>query len=131
MVAGKLHILPTDNTPEFLFNSDGIIKVKGRGLVGNNPEAVQSIMNWIDEYLKKPAETTYIIIALEYLNSLSTTILVSILRKLYRVVLNSGKLDIQWYYEEDDEDIIERGEFISSTYNIPVKFILTKNISEL
>ena len=131
MVAGKLHIFPTGNTPEFLFNSDGIIKIKGRGLTGNNSEVVQSIMNWIDEYLKNPAEITYIIIALEYLNSLSTSILVSILRKLSQVTLQSGKLDIQWYYEEDDEDIIERGEFISSTFNLPVRFHLTNNISEI
>jgi hypothetical protein len=131
MVAGKLHILPTGNTPEFLFNPDGIFKIKGRGLVTNNPEVIQSIMGWIDEYLKDPAEITYVIIALEYLNSLSTTMLVSILRKLFQVTMKSGKLDIQWYYEEDDEDIIERGEFISTTFRIPIKFKLINNISEL
>jgi hypothetical protein len=131
MAAGKLHILPTGNTPEFLLNSDGIIKIKGRALAGNNSEEFQSIMNWIDEYLKNPAEITYVIIALEYLNSLSTTILVSLLRKLALVTINRGRLDIQWFYEEDDEDIIERGEFISSTFNIPIKFKLITNISEL
>jgi hypothetical protein len=131
MVAGKLHILPTGNTPEFLFNSDGIIKIKGRGLTGNNSEVVKSIMDWIDEYLKDPAEITYIIIALEYLNSLSTSILVSILKRLSQVMLQSRKLDIQWYYEEDDEDIVERGEFISATFNLPVKFNLSNNISEV
>ena len=131
MAVGKLHILPTGNTPEFLLNPEGFIKIKGRGLVDNNPEVVQSIMNWIDEYSKTPAEITYVIIAFEYLNSLSTTLLVSILRKLTQVAIQSGKLDIQWYYEEDDEDIIERGEFISATFKIPIKFNLINNISEL
>jgi hypothetical protein len=131
MAAGKLHILPTGNTPEFVFNPDGIIKIKGRGLAGNDPEVNQSIIEWIDEYSKDPAEITYIILALEYLNSLSTTMLVSILRKLFQVTMQSGKLDVQWYYEEDDEDIIERGEFISTTFKIPIKFHLINNISEL
>jgi len=131
VTAGKLHILPTVNTPEFLFNSDGIVKIKGRGLAGNDSGVIKSMMDWIDSYLNNPAETTFIIIALEYLNSLSSTILVNILKKFSQVVLKSGKLDIQWYYEEDDEDIIERGEFISSTFNIPIKFILTANISEV
>ena len=131
MAAGKLHILPTGNTPEFLLNSDGIIKIKGRGLVGSNSEVVQSIMNWIDEYLISPAEITYIVIALEYLNSLSSALLISILRKLTQVTIQSGKLDIQWYYEEDDEDIIERGEFIAETFKIPINFYLVTNISEL
>jgi hypothetical protein len=91
MAAGKLHILPTVNTPEFLLNEDGIIKIKGRGLVGSNSEVVQSIMNWIDEYLASPAEITYVIIALEYLNSLSSALLVSILRKLTQANIQSGK----------------------------------------
>jgi hypothetical protein len=131
MAAGKLHILPTVNTPEFLLNSDGIIKIKGRGLVGSNSEVVQSIMNWIDEYLTSPSEITYVIIALEYLNSLSSALLVSILRKLTQVNIQSGKLEIQWYYEEDDEDIIERGEFIAEAFKIPIKFFLVSDISEL
>jgi hypothetical protein len=88
-------------------------------------------MKWIDEYLNSPAESTYVIIALEYLNSLSAALLVSVLRKLAQVAIQSGKLDIHWYYEEDDEDIIERGEYISETFNIPIKFIMVNNISEL
>jgi hypothetical protein len=130
MKAGELHILPTDNTPDFLFNPEGTITIRGRGLFGNKTEATEQIMNWVDEYLSNPAEITYVIIAFEYLNSFSTTILVSILRKLSQVILQSKKLVIQWYYDEDDEDILERGEYISSTFDIPIKFILTNNIAD-
>jgi hypothetical protein len=131
MILGDLHILPTDNTPEFLFSPDGILKIRGRGLFQNKTEVIEQIMIWIDEYLFNPAEITYVIIAFEYLNSFSTTFLVSILRKLSRVILQSEKLIIQWYYEEDDEDIIERGEYISSTFNIPITFIKTNHIFDL
>lgn len=129
-MSGELHILPTDNTPEFLFSPDGMIKIRGRGLFQNKTETIEQIMNWIDEYLSNPAEITYVIIAFEYLNSYSTTILVSILRKLSQVILHSEKLVIQWYYEEDDEDIRERGEYVSSAFNIPITFILTTHISD-
>lgn len=122
---GEIHILPTDNTPEFLFSTDGMLKIRGRGLYGNKTKETEQIVNWIDEYLLNPAEITYVTIAFEYLNSFSTTVLVTILRKLLQVILKSGKLVIQWYYEEDDEDILERGEYISSTFNIPIEFILT------
>ena len=91
MTLGELHILPTENTPEFLFRPDGMIRIKGRGLFQNKTEVIEQIMNWIDEYLRNPAEITYVIIAFEYLNSFSTTILVSILRKLSQVILQSGK----------------------------------------
>lgn len=131
MALGELHILSTENTPEFLFSPDGMIRIKGRGLFQNKTEVIEQIMNWIDEYLDNPAEKTYVIIAFEYLNSFSTTILVSILRKLSKVILHSEQLVVQWYYEEDDEDIIERGEYIASTFNIPIVFILTKGFTNL
>jgi hypothetical protein len=131
MATGEIHILPTDNTPEFLFRPDGMIKIIGRGLIGNKSEVTEQIGVWIDEYVTKPAEITYVIIAFEYLNSFCTTILVSMLRKLSQVILQSGKLVIQWYYEEDDEDILERGEYISSTFDIPITFIKTNHIAEL
>ncbi|HEY5124060.1 MAG TPA: SiaC family regulatory phosphoprotein [Ignavibacteria bacterium] len=127
MITGEIHILPTDNTPEFHFRPEGIITIRGRGLFENTTEVIDHIMIWIDEYLINPAEITYVNISFEYLNSFSTTILVTILRKLTQVILQSEKLVIRWYYEEDDEDILERGEYISSTFDIPINFILTKN----
>jgi hypothetical protein len=120
----EIHILPTKNTPEFIFNPEGIIKIKGRGLFGSFTEVSEQIMNCIDKYAANPADTTFVIIKFEYLNSFSTKILVSILRKLSQVILKSKKLVIQWYYEEDDEDILERGEYISESFNIPIKFIM-------
>jgi hypothetical protein len=123
-VMDEIHILPTKNTPECIFDPEGIIKITGRGLFGNKTAVTEQIMNCIDTYLLKPAETTYVIIRFEYLNSFSTTIVVSILRKLSQVILQSKKLIIQWYYEEDDEDILERGEYISESFNIPIKFIM-------
>jgi hypothetical protein len=129
MLTGEIHILPTDNTPEFHFNSDGMFKIRGRGLYKNKTEDVEQVLNWITEYLENPVEVTYVIIAFEYLNSLSTVILVSMLRKLKEVILKSKKLVIHWYYEEDDEDMYERGEYISLTFDIPFTFILTDHIS--
>ena len=128
---GEIHIIPTDNTPEFLFSPDGMIKIRGRGLFVNKTAVTEQIMNWIDEYVTNPAEITYVILAFEYLNSFSTTILVSMLGKISQVLLQSGKLVIQWYYEEDDEDILERGQYISSTFDIPIKFIMTNHIADL
>ncbi len=124
MIKGEIHILPTDNTPEFHFNPRGVIDIRGRGLFGNNKEFSARIMNWIDEYLINPAEITNVSLEFEYLDSFSTTILVSILRKLSQVGQQSKKLIIKWYYEEDDEDILERGEYISETFNIPIVFIM-------
>ncbi len=131
MMKGGLHILATDNSPEVILNPEGIIKIKGRALVVNKTEASKQIMNWIDNYLRNPAETTYVIITLEYLNSFSTAILVTIFKKIVQVIFLNKKFVIRWYYEEDDDDILERGEYISSAYDLPIEFIMINVIGEL
>jgi hypothetical protein len=130
MVKADLHILPTNNTPEFIFSSKGIIKIIGRGLFASKTEVPEQITKWIDTYIRNPAAITEVIIAFEYLNSFSTIILVSILDKLFQVTLQTKKLVIKWYYEEGDEDILERGEYITSTFDIPITFLMTNGFAD-
>lgn len=131
MSSPSLHILQTHNTPEVILSPDGTIKIKGRALAVNNSEVPKRIKNWIDAYLSNPAETTDVFIALEYLNSFSATVLVSILRKISKSVLLPKKLAIHWYYEKDDEDMLEMGKYISEVCDIPTEFIITNDITGL
>ena len=92
-------------------------------MVINETDSFKSIYAWIDLYVKDPPEVTYVTICFEYLNSFCTAKLVTILRKLLEVAANNKKLVIYWHYEEDDNDILERGEYISATFNMPFEFI--------
>ena len=130
MILGEVHILPSDKTPEIFLNPEGTIRIRGRGLSVSRTHETDQILDWIDLYVKNPAEVTYVSITLEYLNSHSTTILFTILKRITQVILKSGKLKILWYYEEDDADILERGEFISSSLNIPIEFLMTHKSSD-
>jgi hypothetical protein len=128
MLTDSIHILPTENTPEILLKPEGIIKIKGRGMVLDNTAITTQVISWLDKYMSDPAEVTYVSIGFEYLNSYCTSKLVSILRKIAEVTLHGKKYHVIWYYEEDDDDIQERGEYISATFNIPVSFVLTNDI---
>jgi hypothetical protein len=128
MVINEVHILPTKTTPEILLNPKGIIKIKGRAIDESRDKAPEQVTNWIDAYLLNPAELTKVIIALEFLNSFNTLVLTSTLRRISQVTQHRKKLFIHWYYEEDDVDIFERGEYISSTINVPIDFIITDNL---
>jgi hypothetical protein len=130
-MTGELHILQTHNTPEVILSPEGVIKIKGRVLMVNNTEIPEQMMNGFEAYFSNPPETTDVIIAIEYLNSFSTTILVSILKKLSQVILQPKKLAIRWFYEEDDEDMLELGKSISEVYNIPIEFVMANDISGL
>jgi hypothetical protein len=130
-VTGELHILQTHNTPEVILSPEGIIKIKGRALMVNNTEISEQMMNGFEAYLSNPPETTDVIIALEYLNSFSATILVSILEKISQAILLPKKLAIRWYYEKDDEDMLELGKYISEICDIPIEFAMTNDITGL
>lgn len=124
----EVHILPTNKSPDVLLNPEGIIKVSGRAIDENLRTVPEQITKWIDVYLLNPVKTTQVIIALEYLNSFNTIILTSILRRLSQVKQQSKELVIKWYIENDDDDLLDRGESISTAFNIPIEFIMIDNI---
>ena len=128
MIINEVHIEPTEKTPDFVLNPKGFIKIKGRAIDENLRKAPEQIMRWIDSYLLNPVDTTEVIIALEYLNSFNTIILTSILRKLSQVTQQSKELVVKWYIENDDDDLLDRGESISSAFEIPIEFIMTDDI---
>jgi hypothetical protein len=130
-VKEEIHILPTHTTPEVILSPEGIIKIKGRALSVNNSEFPEQIMNGFNAYLSNPPDSTDVIIAFEYLNSFSAKIIVSILKNISKRILRPKKLAIRWYYEEDDDDMLELGKYISEVDKIPIEFIRTDDIKGL
>lgn len=126
----KLHILPTSKTPEILLDPTGQIKIKGRAIDESRSGIPEQMITWIDEYVKKPSESTEVTIALEFLNSFNTLIITNFLKKIGQLHEIHRKLHVKWYYEEDDVDIYDRGAYISSVLNIPIEFIISDNVSE-
>jgi len=117
-------ILSTKRTPEISLNPDGIIKITGRSMSGNVAEFSEQINDWIDEYLSNPAELTSVDFYLEYFNAIDFKIYFNLVKKIGSVKLINRKYIINWYYEEGDEDILEKGEDISSALGIPFNFIM-------
>jgi hypothetical protein len=118
----ELKIPPTKTSPEILLTPDGDIKIRGRSIHENSIDFFKPVMEWLNEYVKEPADVTCIDINLEYFNSASAKIIIKLLQQLSYVKLKNKKFIINWYYEEGDEDILERGEYFSSVLNLPFNF---------
>jgi len=118
-------ISPTKNTPEVILDPKGIIKLTGRLIPENAEDYFSLIKEWIDEYFKNPAEITYVEVRLEYINSAGTKYLFDIIHRItnFHLKKNKKKFIINWYYENDDEDMLERGTFYSSSLDVPFNFI--------
>ena len=126
-----VHIEPTNKTPEVHLNPKGFIKITGRAIDESKTKFSDQIMDWVDTYILNPASTTEIIIALEYLNSFNSIILASIIRKFAQINQQAKTLIIKWYIDQDDDDLLERGKYISSTFNIHIEFIMIEEIKSM
>ena len=119
----ELKITGDKSTPEVFLNPAGLIIIKGRSIHENMRDFFKPVEKWVDDYINNdPAEITSIDISLEYFNSTTAKVLISLLQKLLKVQLKSKKLIINWYYEEGDDDIQEKGEYFSSVLKMPFNF---------
>ena len=119
-------ISSTKNTQEVILDPKGTIKLTGR-LISENPLAFFSpIEEWINEYIRNPAEITFAEISIEYINSVGTKFLLDIIRKITQIHLSNNKKKsiVNWYYKNEDEDMREKGKFFSSVLGVPFNFII-------
>jgi hypothetical protein len=119
----ELKILPEKNTPEVILNPNGIIKIRGRSIHENVTDFFSPVENWVSSYIEDPADVTCVDISLEYFNSASAKVFIHLLQKITYVALKNKKYIFNWYYEDGDDDILERGEYFSSILDVPFNFI--------
>ncbi len=122
----NLLIESTKKTPEVFFSVDGRIKISGRSIPEDATKFYDDLYEWIYYYCLEPSDTTTVDIELEYFNSGSSKALLHILRALVDVAKHGHKLTINWYYEEGDDDIMERGEYYESILETKFNFIETE-----
>jgi hypothetical protein len=117
----ELIISPTYETPGIILRP-GEITIRGRSMKIIEPASFRKIEEWVDKYISDPADNTTVDVYLEYLNTANLVHYNNLLRKL--VSINSGekKMTINWYTEEGDEDMIEKGEYLSEMLNIQFNF---------
>jgi hypothetical protein len=117
-------ISATKRSPEIGLFPEGKIEIKGRSMIEDMTEFNKQIEDWIDKYICNPADLTRIDFYLEYLNTNNIRFYIALLKKIETIVLKNKKVVINWYFEEGDEDILEKGQDISSSLNSRLNFIM-------
>ncbi|MCS6967844.1 MAG: DUF1987 domain-containing protein [Cytophagales bacterium] len=109
----------TSKTPKMSFDArTGRFLMAGRSIPENAIEFYKPLFEWLDEYIKNPSPKTIFEIKLEYFNTSSSKCLVEIFRRLEKI--KSAEVVINWYYEEDDEDMQESGEDFRELIDVPI-----------
>ena len=114
----------TPKTPSIRFDAaKGIVEIRGRSIPENSTEFFKPLVDWLDEYSENPAKITNVNIHLEYFNTSSSKSILDLFKKLEAIHKSNNEVIINWYYEEDDEDMLEAGEDYESIIRIPFKLI--------
>ncbi len=114
----------TPKTPTVEFNAEeGKVEIKGRSIPENSVEFYNPLIAWLEEYGNQPKEVTQVNIQLEYFNTSSSKCILDVFKKLESLAKAGNDIKVNWFYEEDDEDMLEAGEDYQSIIKLPFKMI--------
>lgn len=114
----------TPKTPTINFDMEkGLLEIKGRSIPENSIEFYKPLVDWLEKYSSKPKSQTNVNIQLEYFNTSSSKCILDVFKKLEAIHKNGSQIVINWYYETDDEDMLEAGEDYQAIINVPFKMI--------
>lgn len=117
-----LIIIPTDKSLAVDI-SYGILNFTGRSILTDPKIFFDPILNWVNKYIKQPAEETVVNVKLEYIDTASTQSLYQILRQLNNVRSKELVLMVNWYIEDADPEMKELGEMIEQRLGIEFQYI--------
>ena len=120
-----IKITGTDDTPSVHLDKDkGIFEMSGRSLPEDVTMFYQQILEWIDAYVKAPNNRTEFNFKLEYFNTASSKVILDILLKFEEISESGKEIVVKWFYNEDEEDMLEAGEEYADIVNIPFEYII-------
>lgn len=128
----NLHIESTEFTPKIVFD----VKNRKFELIGiSRPEDViafyDSLIYKVEKYIKKiiAEETDYdsfifnLKFDLTYMNSASSKYILQILDHFKKLFDKGAQINVDWYYDDIDDQIFEDGEDLSDVIKIPFNLI--------
>ncbi len=119
-----INIEGSSKTPSIKFDPEkSTLEIKGRSIPENSIEFYKPLVDWLDIYSKDPHNRTQVNIQLEYFNTSSSKCILDVFKKLEAIHKTKHDVLINWFYEEDDEDMLEAGEDYESIVRVPFKMV--------
>jgi hypothetical protein len=113
---------PSKRTP-WIILEPGRILIMGRSIPDNPLGFYLPVHNWIKEYILTYKGSTQIDLGFEYINTTSTKWIFLMLKDLCNGDSYREKVNVNWFYEEGDEDMKELGYILRSLVTCPFDII--------
>ena len=124
-----ISIKGTQETPEVLLDSSkGMFEISGKSLPEDVKEFYNPILKWFDEYAKNPNPQTVLKIKMDYFNTASSKMILELFEVVKKAQGAKSETIIEWYYQEDDEDMQDAGQDYSDLIEMPFKLISYQSV---
>jgi hypothetical protein len=119
-----LDIKATNDTPRVIFDPESdIFEISGRSLPEDVVNFYQPVIDWLDEYVRLPNEKTEFVFKYIYFNTATSKLIQDILIRLEQIYETGNEVVVVWYYEQDDEDMMDLGEEFKEYVDIPFELV--------
>jgi hypothetical protein len=115
---------PTRVTPLVKFDPDeGVLEMRGRSSPENAIQFYQKVIDSLSAFAESGRDSFTANFAFEYFNTSSSKCLFDVFKRLSTLKNKGCDVNINWFYEEDDEDMMEAGEDYSDLLELEFNFI--------
>lgn len=113
----------TKDTPELQFDSQkNIYKISGNSFLDDPFIVYKYVHEWLDEFIQEPNPEMKIEFKLNYVNTASSKQIADILIRL-EDLQDKCKVKVIWYYNSEDDDMLDEGETLSDMINLDFEFV--------
>jgi len=125
MFPDRIEIPGDQDTPYVNFNYDKRkFEIAGRSFPADADGFYQPLIKWLDDYKKTgPDAETVFEVRMEYFNTASAKMLLDVFFKLEDIAEAGNDVKIQWFYLEEDEDMLEAGEEFNEIVELEFEFV--------
>lgn len=118
-----LKVEGTEFTPDISFDGEkGIFSMSGVSRPENANEFYEPVIKWLNDYIDGPADNTSVNIRFDYFNTSSLKYFLIILSSLKEISDNGKKLEIVWWYDSEDESMLEAGKNLEELSELEFKY---------
>ena len=125
-------IEPTSVTPYVKIDSESsCIVFKGKSSPANSMQFYHPLIEKIQSSFAKATKTINVDLSFRYFNTSSSKCLFDLFKALKQLQKSGKDLDINWYYEEDDDDMMETGEDFADLLGLEFKFVEVAELNDV
>ncbi|MES2514940.1 MAG: DUF1987 domain-containing protein [Bacteroidota bacterium] len=124
------NISATRKTPAIIFDPNiGVLDIKGRSTPEDALTFYTPLFDSLAIYATNFRPITTVNIYVEYLLTSSAKCILEVFKMLAVINKKGSAVTINWYYEEEDDDMQETGKDFQRLIDVPFKIIMVRQIS--